>query len=429
MRSVPAILLALVWGCGCAKQAEPQPATGGTAASAPTHAPAPATASSQPALDEPPLPPRRTAAPDEPEVVEQGPPAATLSAHPRWLSDEAVDVAPAAPATATALGVVLVSRDDRLHLAPLGKLPRGRATKSPIARLTADPDAFALTRGPSVLGQRVYWISQRQLLASELNAQGMLGEPVPLAHDALPRTRVAVPVPAAAKLAPLPPVVAYIARIPGDPPRNVAKLWIQGAPTVTLTPDGASTSSVALAHGEQGLVAWSVEGRTGMTPVHAREIRFNGQTARMLEDRVVWVGGPSQAFTEITPLGTKRGPLRALLPMERDLRSFGLLQLALTPETSEQWSIYPNGIDPAPVASAELCGEQVVARVTPQAASGATPQQLEILSAEPNGSPPWLLAFAQRFFDVSLHAVAGGALLVSVADQRTLAQTLRCRTP
>lgn len=373
------------------------------------------------------------AAEDESAEAEPEASVATLGAndHPRWLLDDAVDIGPAAPVSACTRGAVFVTTSDELRLAKLGKLGRGdKPTHTPVAPLPSSRDDFTLARGPAVAGEDVYWISGRQLLHRSL--QGAHGSAQPLANDAVPGTRVAVPTAGGPQLPTLPRALAYIARSAEGPPRRVAKLWIEGHAPLLLTPDGAAASSVGLVRDAQGLVAWSIEGRTGMTPVHSRAIRFGKAGPELQEDRVVWVGGASQPFTELIPLGAKDQQQRVALPLERDVTRFGLLQLSLEREQSQarsRWALYPNGLDPAPVAGGSLCGEQVVAVVMPQSAQGATPQRLEIISAEDNTTPALVASFAQRFFDVSLQSLGdAGALLVSVADRRTWAVTVRCRS-
>jgi hypothetical protein len=366
---------------------------------------------------------------DEPEPETQEPAVATTD-HPRWLLDDAVDVGPAAPVSASTRGVVFVTTSDELRLAQLGKLSRGKTpAHTPVTPLPTSRDDFTLARGPAVLDDDVYWISGRQLL--QLSLRDARGAAQPLAVDAVPGTRVAVPTPSRAPLPALPRTLAYIARSAEEPPRRVAKLWVEGHAPVVLTPEGAAASSVGLVRDGEGLVAWSIEGRTGMTPVHSRAIRFGKTGPQLLEDRVVWVGGASQPFTELIPLGANGQQQRVALPLERDVSRFGLLQLSLErdqPEARPRWSLYPNGLDPAPVAGGSLCGEQVVAVVMPQSAQGATPQRLEVLSAEDSATPALVASFAQRFFDVSLQTLGDdAALLVSVADRRTWAVTLRCR--
>jgi hypothetical protein len=373
----------------------------------------------------------------EPETALEPAPSAAPAVrgeHPAWIVDEAVEVGPAGRASATPLGALMVTRSNELHLTRLGKLgSTGNAVRSPLKPLAIAKETVELARGPSVIGKRAYWIAARQLLTADLDEPGRISPPRVLANDARDRTRVAVP--QGTPPAGLPEQLAYIGRSPDDPQVTVAKLWSAGSPPINLTPAGAAASSVALAFTDNGLMAWSMEGRTGMTPVHAREIHFESGRPQLLEDRVVWVGGASQPFSELValpkPLGAPApGVSRAVLATEQDVSHFGLLTLTLSTsgDSAPRWSLYPNGIDPAPVASAELCGLTVLARVKPQSSQGATPQELELLDADPNSAtPPLIVAYAQRFFDISLASAVGGALLVTVADERTWATTLRCR--
>lgn len=376
---------------------------------------------------------------DDPEPASEAEPApsaapALRGEHPDWIVDEAVEWAPAGRASATPLGALMVTRSNDLYLTPLGKMgSAANAVRSPLKPLAIPKEAVELARGPSVIGRRAYWIAARQLLTAELDEQGRMSPTRVLANDARDRTRVAVPQGTAPTG--LPEQLAYIGRSPDDPQVTVAKLWSEGSAPLNLTPAGAAASSVALTFTDNGLIAWSMEGRTGMTPVHAREIRFDRGKPQLLEDRVVWVGGASQPFSELIALPTRSGTMppgtsRIVLATEQDVSHFGLLTLTLsaTGDSIPRWSLYPNGIDPAPVASAELCGRTVLVRVKPQSSQGATPQELELLVADPSSTtPPLIVAYAQRFFDISLATVAGGALLVTVADERTWATTLRCR--
>ncbi len=374
----------------------------------------------------------------EPDVPNQGAPATVSStppalrgAHPRWLVDEAVELGPAGRAVATQFGALMLTRNNELRLALVGKLgSKAQAVRSPINPLAIARDAVELARGPSVLGKRVYWIARHQLMTAELGEDGRTSPVQVLASDAKAGTRVAVPQGTATK--DQPHAVAYIAKSPEDPQVTIAKLWSESSPPLNLTPAGAAASSVALTSVGNDIIAWSMEGRTGMSPVHAREVHFQGHTPQLQEDRVVWVGGASQPFSEIValPAGAET-PARALLATEQDVSHFGLLTLTLSAGTESQpsWSLYPNGIDPAPVATGHLCGHTVIVRVKPQSAEGASPQELELLTTDPTTtSPPLIVAYAQRFFDVSLAALADGALLVTVADERTWATTLRCRS-
>ncbi|HTM44925.1 MAG TPA: hypothetical protein VL137_08220 [Polyangiaceae bacterium] len=360
--------------------------------------------------------------------------------HPAVLFDEAVPIAPSAPATATPTGVLLVTRNGELRVAPLGTLAaKSRPSKSPLKPLTEGAESFRFVRGPSVSpsaspsvnGEIAYWISGHRLLRQPFTAAGARDRQEVLATDALPATRVALPATTQPAKATAPTCAAYLASDPADATRSIAKLWIAGAASVTLTEPGAAASSIALSWTPSGLLAWALEGRTGMTSLHAREIHFAEGKALLLPDRVAWLGGASQSYTEISAVDFPSTQPRALMALEQDATSFGLVDLVLTPGSDEgesSWHPYLNGIDPAPVATALLCGTAALMRAVPQSKELGSPQQLELVSVTAAVHwPSVVLQTAKRFLDLSLVAVPGGALLVSVTDQQTWAMTLRCR--
>jgi hypothetical protein len=70
------------------------------------------------------------------------------------------------------------------------------------------------------------------------------------------------------------------------------------------------------------------------------------------------------------------------LPIARDIGSFGLaiVQIDEPPRVDEPviWSMYPNGIDPAPVAAVSSESATWIARVRPQTSEPASPRVLEL---------------------------------------------------
>jgi hypothetical protein len=77
------------------------------------------------------------------------------------------------------------------------------------------------------------------------------------------------------------------------------------------------------------------------------------------------------------------------LPIAKDVGDFGLALVRFEdpPRVDEPtfWSIYPNGLDPAPVAAAAGNGAQWVARVRPGAAEPDAPRVLELGEVRANG--------------------------------------------
>ncbi|HEY3498832.1 MAG TPA: hypothetical protein VGK73_29275 [Polyangiaceae bacterium] len=396
------VLFAL--GIACTRQAPTPEKRAATARPAPApSAPAPPRAASSTARAEP-----------EPEarVVQEVPSDAGL---PGLRLGELADVGPAAPATAFADGVALVAKDDRLVVARLAKLPSSKAALEPIGEAQ---DAFApLARGPSVAGGAAYWVSQGRLVRRGV-APGAALEI--LATDARNSTRTSA-VELDGKAA-----VAYLGR-PDDEGTSRARLWFEAGRSLDLTPEGAGASSVALARHGAGLLAVSIDGRSAMTPVHARKLGWRDGRPELEPDVVTWVAGPAQAWTEIV-LGSSRGRAFAHMPIERDVTHFGLATVDLggdpTMDSSISFFDYPNGIDLAPAAAAELCGRSYLSFARPVGKAPRSPQELVL--AEAGGNRFTVVANGRGFASVSLSPAPGGGLVAYVADGRTWARGLAC---
>jgi hypothetical protein len=382
--------------------------------------------------------PQRASEPAEPSVAQDSVDAtdAAGSRSGLFIIDALVDIAPAGPITATERGIAMFDRDNRLQLAPLEAQPDAAKEPHP-TRVAPLPDGvgpFALARGPAVRRGLAFWVSRGHLLGQSLASAGT-GSPIVLADDARAGTRVAVPVGLARHLTGLPQVAAYIARPsePDGPP--IAKLWVEGQLVrFPVTEDLASSHSVALAATPEGLNVIFLEARTGLSSVHVRHVTFTPSREPTLgEDQIVWVGGAAQPTTELFVLPSDERRVHGFFTMERDVTHFGLLGLNVPLERGAElpvepdWLLYANGIQPAPFALARICGRSVVALARPSSPVPHAPQELVLLElARSAGSPPALVARSRAFFDISLVALDGGALLGYVADHRTWARTIRC---
>jgi hypothetical protein len=313
----------------------------------------------------------------------------------------------------------MVTRTDELALAKLTQPPS--RSKKPAAGGIAEtalgpPDFWPVARGPAVSATHAYWVSKGRLVRRPFGG----GDLEVLASDARDGTRAAV--------AGSPDVVAYITA-PVDNQDSVARLRLPDGKKLTLTPEGAAASSVSLSLVGEDVIASYIDGRSGMTPVHAR--RFNGKTRTLDPDVVVWVTGATQGMTEINSVGTETGSW-LLLPVEKDASHFGLATLALEREPKMdpplRWRTYENGLDRSPVAGALLCGTPVAVYVRPIDARPTSHQEL-VLSALTldDAASSEQLATARGFADVSLYPLPEGALLAYVADRRTWARLIRCK--
>jgi len=336
------------------------------------------------------------------------------------LSFERVNnVGPAAPASAFEGGVVLITRTDELVLARLRETPSlaAKAAAGVVEPTPLQQAAFLpVARGPAIGRAHAYWISKGRLLRRGLSG----GELEVLATDARTGTRVAV--------AGNPEAVAYISQA-SEKQDPKAKLRLSDGRSLDLTPEGAAASSVSLTSVGEDLVASYIDGRTGMTPVHARRLRI--RTAALDPDVVVWVAGATQGPTEIASIGSVNGNW-LLMPVERDVSHFGLVALALEPDPKMdpplRWRTYENGLDYAPVAAQLVCGAPMALYVRPSEARPDAPQELvisELTLAETATSE--VVASARGFADVSVYPRPQGAMLVYVADRHTWGRLIRCK--
>jgi hypothetical protein len=355
-----------------------------------------------------------------------------------WVADEPTPIAPAGPITATAEGVVLFDKGRNVHLATLDALPRGPdPAPTPIRALPKSAGIFPLKRGPGIFRGAAYWITGNELVRRRLPLAGKAaGELEVLAKDARPGGGVATPMPIpGGQPATIPALAAYVVTTvdaePDPEAHLLAKLWVEGHGTHLLTAEGTSTHDVRLVHLNDGVLVISMHARTAVTPVHARKVTFDDAGKPTLhEDLVVWVGGGVQPHTALTLLPGPGEGLRAFIPHEKTITDFGVAELdvGLQPsmDTATRWFLYPNGIDPAPVHAAHLCGEPVLAYAQPSTPEPDAEQELVLRSLK-DPTRAQQVARANAFYGVSFAEVRGGGLLTWVADWVTWARTVRCK--
>lgn len=419
MRSALFALASALVISGCHHQGRRHRASSGPAASSAPRVVSPA-----------PAPTRRPAPGSRPSAKESSEPpqSARAASDAPFVLDRLADVGPAGPASASRAGVVFTEKNDQLALARLDTRalarPETRPGKTPLAAAAVAAAALSSNpRGPAMEGERAYWVSHGRLVRRAVGG----GALEVLEHDARDGTRVAAP--QGARISG-PAAVAYIANTPHNSLK--ARLWVDGAGERELTPEGAAASSVALAAQGSSLMALSIEARTGMSPVHARSIAWQGGKPELSPDVVVWVAGPADAVTEVAAVGAADGSVKAFIPLARDIRRFGLatLDIGATPHMDAPvvWRSYPNGLDPAPVAAGVLCGRETVLYATPIDPKPFAPQNLMLAFVDGGVlGAPVLVASAAQFFNVSFASVGKAALIAYVADRHTWARTLRCR--
>jgi len=205
----------------------------------------------------------------------------------------------------------------------------------------------------------------------------------------------------------------------------VSEAWlaVDDEAPVRLSEDGSGATSLVLAPQKTSVVALAVDARAALTALHVRLVTFEGH-AVLGEDAVVFVGGPGDHRTAgalVLPPGGS-GPGWALLPIAKDIGSFGMALVRLDePAHVDEpvfWSMYPNGLDPAAVASATEAGKTWVARVRPQGPEPGSTRVLELGSIAPEGAfvARDTVASSSKMTDAALAADAHGALWVAWVD-------------
>jgi hypothetical protein len=293
-----------------------------------------------------------------------------------------------------------------------------------VTAIAADAAAFkSSTRRPLVLGKSAYWVSAGRLVRRSLGAGAALEV---LQTDARTGTKVA-----GALVAQKPHVVYITQNASGDPR---ARLWVEGGPVVDLSPEGSSASSIALLPQRSGPLTFvALEGRSGMSPLHARPLGNSGRV-ELAADEVVWVGGGAQARTELDVVEDERGDGWALVPLERSATEFGLAAIPLSrgdvaPETVS-WKAYANGLDVPAIAAGRICRKPVVLSVRPASADPSAPQRLHWSTLEGGALvDQHVVLEAQNIRDVSMAPLETGGLIAVLAKGRVLAVRVRCGVP
>ena len=217
------------------------------------------------------------------------------------------------------------------------------------------------------------------------------------------------------------PAYSYIAsRTTSEGWVSEAWLGVDDDAPQRFSEDGSGATSAELVPRGPGLVGLYVDARVALTALHARPVTFD-HGPKLGEDAVAFVGGPGDRRTGLAAALPPAGPGWALLPIARDISTFGLAVVRLDepPRVDEPvvWSMYPNGLDPAPVAAVLRGSRTWAARVRPQAASG-TARVLELGEVAADGSfvPRDAVPTGDTPSDVKIAAGPGPNLWIAWVD-------------
>ena len=201
-----------------------------------------------------------------------------------------------------------------------------------------------------------------------------------------------------------------------------AWLAVDDEAPVRLSEDGSGATSITLAARGPSVLAVSADVRSALTALHVRPVTFETR-ARLGEDIVVFVGGPGERRTTPTIAIPETGPAWALLPLAKDVADFGVAHVRVDDppkvDSPVVWSMYPNGLDPSPVAASVRGATTWIARVRPRSAGPGAQRLLELgtLSAEGTFAARDVLPDASgKTTAVNLLADSQGALWVAWVD-------------
>ena len=211
-----------------------------------------------------------------------------------------------------------------------------------------------------------------------------------------------------------------------------AFITLDDGETVRLSEEGAGATVLRLLPRGDSAVALYLDVRMAMVPVHARPLSLRGKDLALADDAVVFVGGPPERGIELTP-ASMGGAVFALVPMARETSDFGMAALPIPEHPKDDvqpsWSLYPNGLDPAPIAATVTttgaagtadagASSAWVARVRPSDREVGAPRIVELGKLDAKGVFTSLGAIStgKHITDMAITADAYGSVWILYGD-------------
>lgn len=311
----------------------------------------------------------------------------------------------------------------RIFPVPLGPPPPASATVTPPPK----PSSFVAMRWPpcEMAGRWAYCqaaggIVYRTTLGATDTKQIVKSQP---------STRIA-----AAALGADHAVVATLdARRTSEGMTTQAFITFDDGETQRLSDEGAGATVLRMVPRAEGALALYLDARTAMVPVHARPIALRGKDLALGDDAVVHVGGPPERGIELTAAGFGKS-LFALVPMSRETTEFGMAAIPIAEQPKDDvqptWSLYPNGLDPAPVGATVTTSATArsgdggtseaawVARVRPAERTAGSARVLELGRIDAGGrfTSLGIIATDKRITDIAMITDAYGSVWILYGD-------------
>lgn len=169
-----------------------------------------------------------------------------------------------------------------------------------------------------------------------------------------------------------------------------AWLVLDDGEPVRLSDDGSGATYVeVVSHGPGTVVAMYLDARAAMVPIHERTLTLKNGKLEIGKDVVVAVGGaPERGISGDIASSSKHTFF--LIPMPEDSLTFGMATIRLSdpPKDDEKiaFSLYPNGLDPAPLVATTGASPIRVARVRPLDKAPTAPRGLELGTLSEDGT-------------------------------------------
>ncbi len=192
---------------------------------------------------------------------------------------------------------------------------------------------------------------------------------------------------------------------------------LDDGPAVPLSEEGSGATHIALSPWKDGALAVYVDARAALTPVHARAIRL-GEDGRLAlgPDAVIFVGGGAESRMTCAIAAGASGPAFVLVPTSHEVSGFGMAAVRVDDPPKDDapsvWSMYPNGLSPAPIAATHGADPIRVARVRPATGDPASQRALELGRLGPDGvfQASCVAVESSSFSHVTLDVDRDGAL-------------------
>ncbi|WP_437295540.1 hypothetical protein [Sorangium sp. So ce426] len=189
---------------------------------------------------------------------------------------------------------------------------------------------------------------------------------------------------------------------------------------VPLSEEGSGATFVALAPWKGGALAMYIDARAALTPVHARTLGLTAEGKLELgPDAVVFVGDAGESRMGGALAIGASGPAYVLLPASKDISAFGMAAIRVDEAPRDDmpavWSLYPNGLSPAPIAATQGVSPIHVARVRPVSREPGARHALELgqLDGEGRFHARCVAVEGQSFKHVAIEADRGGSLWIA----------------